>query len=180
MLRERAAGKAYSAYGFELGFLTDQKCHWPTQALYLFASHVTDGLQLKWGDRFAFGFTKNLTGNIEPFTGIPTSLGITPEGSIRAVLFWPYLRKDSSFVTSTGKVMVYIATGITEDEWELAKATTTAHVLLLLCCAGVGQRTPFERNSVLDNARWLEEWKRIESLDGEQAHQEIESVFGTE
>ena len=172
--KERKAGKTYSSYGFELGILTDQKCDWPTKALYLFTSHVTEGLELNWGDRFAFGLRQNDAGALEPFTGKSSDLGITPASELRAMLFWPYLLKDSSFVTSTGKAMIYIATGITEDEWALAKATTTTHVLLLLCRAGIGQRTDPGRCSLLQDSRWKDEWKKIELLDGEQAHQQVE------
>jgi hypothetical protein len=90
------------------------------------------------------------------------------------MLFWPYLLPETGFVTSTGKAMIYIATGITEDEWELAKATTTAHVLLLLCRAGIGQCTDPKRRSVLSEPRWKEEWQKIALLEAEQAHGELE------
>ncbi|HEY7330940.1 MAG TPA: hypothetical protein VH592_25100 [Gemmataceae bacterium] len=71
--------------------------------------------------------------------------------------------------------MIFIATGITEDEWELAKSTTTAHVLLLLCRAGVGQRTNPGRQSVLNDPRWRAEWTQIARLEGEEAHAEVEA-----
>jgi hypothetical protein len=174
MQKDRDAGRQYSSYGFELGILTDEKCDWPTQALYLFATHVTEGVQLKWGDRFGFGLRKTDAGDLAPFAGRATSLGLQPASELRAMLFWPYLLKDSSFVTSTGKAMIFVATGITEDEWALAKATTTAHLLLLLCHAGIGQRTIPERQSVLSELQWRQEWRRIESLGGEQAHAEVE------
>lgn len=176
--QERQAGKQYSSYGFELGIVTHERCDWPTEALYLFLSHVTEGLELNWGDRFAFGFQRNSEGNLSVFTGLPSELGIEPVGEIRAMLFWLYLIPDANFVTSTGKAMIYLATGITEDEWELAKATTTAHVLLLLCRAGVGQRTDPERRSVLSEPRWKEEWRKIAAIDGEQAHAELEGGAG--
>ena len=172
--RERRAGKQYSSYGFELGILTDEPADWPTGALYVFVSHVTDGVELDWGHRFAFGFHRTADGTLGVFTGMPSELGIDPMGDIRAMLFWPYLFPEASFVTSTGKAIIYIATGITEDEWELAKATTTAHVLLLLCRAGIGQRTDPKRRSVLNDPRWKEEWQTIAALEGEQAHAELE------
>jgi hypothetical protein len=81
---------------------------------------------------------------------------------------------ESAF-TITGKAMIYITTGITEHEWELAKSTTTAHLLVLLCRAGIGQRTDPKRCSVLSEPAWRDEWQRIVSLDGEQAHAEVEA-----
>lgn len=85
------------------------------------------------------------------------------------------LLPDARFVTSTGKATIYIATGITEDEWELAKAYSTDHVLLLLGRAGIGQRTEPERCPVLGDPRWKEDWQRIATLDGEQVHAELEA-----
>jgi hypothetical protein len=174
MQDERDAGRQYSSFGFELGILTDEKCAWPIQALYLLTTHVTEGVQIKWGDRFAFGLRKTEAGDLAPFTGHASTLGLEPVGDLRAMLFWPYVLKDSSFVTSTGKAMIFVATGITEDEWALAKETTTAHLLLLLCRAGIGQRTIPERQSILNEPQWQEEWRRIELLGGDQAHAEVE------
>jgi hypothetical protein len=176
--RERAAGKQYSSYGFELGVLTDERVNWPSEALYLFLSHVTEGLQLNWGDRFAFGFHRKTEDELGVFTGRPSDLGIEPVGDIRAVLFWPYLLPDTEFVTSTGNATIYIATGITEDEWQLAKSTTTAHVLLLLCRAGIHQRTDPMRSSLLSVPRWKAEWQKIAELDGEQAYAEVDKACG--
>ena len=85
------------------------------------------------------GFGRHADGALDPYVGNTDGLDLT--GEIRAVLFWPYLFTDGQLVTGTGKFMVFIATGITEDEWQLARQTTTAHLLLLLCRAGIGQRT---------------------------------------
>lgn len=177
--REREAGKQYSSYGFELGILIADRASWPTHALYLFLSHITEGLELEWGDRFAFGFRRHEDGRLGVFTGLPSELGINPVGEIRAMLFWPYVLPDSNFVTSTGKAMIFIATGITEEEWALAKSTTTAHVLLLLCRAGICQRTDPFRQSLLSEPRWKEEWQKISEMNGEQAHEELETSWGS-
>ena len=175
---ERAAGKQYSAHGFELGILTARQSAWVTSALSLLLTHITEGVEVKWGDRFAFGFQPTVSGELEPFTGQADELGIAAFGSVRAVLFWPYLLPDATFVTSTGKAMIMIATGITGDEWEFARATTTAQLLLLLCQAGIGQRTDLTRSSVLVEPRWLAERQRIEALGGEAADAELEAGIG--
>lgn len=139
----------------------------------MFLSQITEGTQLKWGDRCAFGFRRNDRDGLDVFIGLPTEPGFNPVGDIRAMLFWPYLFPDASFITSTGKSIIYVATGITDDEWKLAKATTSQHVLLLLCRAGVGQRTDAMRHSVLIDPQWKEEWQHIASLDGKQAYEEL-------
>jgi hypothetical protein len=173
--RERAAGKRYSARGVELGILTDARAHWAPGALYLFLSAVTEGDMINWGDRFAFGFHQTADGGLSVFTGHPDDAGVRPVGDIRAMLFWKYLSPRGAFVTSTGNALILIGTGITADEWELCKATTTAHVLLLLCRAGIGQKTDPERRSVSADPRWADEWRRIRTLTPEQAADELET-----
>jgi hypothetical protein len=175
---EREAGKSYSSYGFELGFIVPDQCDWPADALYGFVTHITDGVEIKWGDRFAFGFTEQADGSLAGFTGHPEQLGVTPFGSIRAVFFWRYLFPDWDFVTSTGKFMILIATGITEREWQVAKETTTAHLLLLLCRSGVGQRTLVNRKCLFDSPRWQDEWDKIKARDPEDCHRELEAGVG--
>jgi len=110
--------------------------------------------------------------------GNPSAVTVTPFGAIRAVLFWPFLFPDWEFLTSTGKFMVMVATGITQREWELAKQTTTVHVLLLLCRAGIGQRTLPERECLMTSQRWQEEWARIQGMTPEQCEKEIEAGIG--
>jgi hypothetical protein len=175
---EREAGKQYSSFGFELGFVVPGQHDWPADALHGFVSHITDGVEVKWGDRFAFGFTEQPGGGLGGFTGHPEQLGVVPFGRIRAVLFWRYLFPDWEFLTSTGKFMVLLATGITEREWQLAKETTTAHLLLLLCRSGIGQRTLVNRRCLLDSPRWQEEWDKISGRDPEDCDRELEAGVG--
>jgi len=146
--------------------------------LGLLLTHITEGVEVKWGDRFAFGFQQTDAEGLLPFTGRAEELGFAAFGSVRAVLFWPYLFPQATFVTSTGKAMIMIATGITGDEWEFARATTTAQLLLLLCQAGIGQRTDLTRTSVLSDPKWLVERRRIETLGGEAADAELEAGIG--
>jgi len=174
---KRAARNRNSRYGFELGVLTNEKSSWPSDALYLLLSHITEGVALKWGDRFAFGFHKDADGATRAFTGFSAELGLEAVGEIRAMLFWRYLFPVRTFVTSTGGAMILIGTGITGDEWELAKATRTEHVQLLLCRSGVGQITDPNRQSVLRDSKWQAEWERISKLTGQQAADEVEAGY---
>jgi hypothetical protein len=145
--------------------------------LYFLLTSITDGEEIAWGDRFPFGLHRRDDGSLDAFLGMPDELPVTPYGDLRAVLFWPYLFPDWDFVTSTGKFMILVATGITGDEWESAQRTTTAHLLLLLCRAGVGQRTLPDRKSLLADPQWEEEWRRIEPLAPEQCEEEIASIM---
>ena len=175
---ERKAGKSYSSHGFELGFIVPAECAWAADGLYGFISHITDGVQIKWGDRFAFGVARLPNRELATFTGHPKDVAVVPFGQIRAVLFWRYLFPDWEFVASVGKFMILIATGITEREWQLAKETTTAHLLLLLCLASVGQRTLVDRRCLLDSPRWQDEWARIRALDAEACDRELVAGVG--
>ncbi len=121
--------------------------------------------------RFPVGFHRT---HARLGTYVGNTAGLDLEGDIRAVLFWPYLFPEGQLITSTGKFRVLIATGITQDEWDLAKRTTTAHLLLLLCRAGVGQRTQPNRKSVLHDARWRTEWESIEKLAAEACMAEFQ------
>jgi hypothetical protein len=168
----RAAGRSSSARGIELGFLTEKKSAWPPDALYYFLTHITDGEHIAWGDRFPMGFRRRDDGTLDPLVGNTTGFELT--GEIRAVLFWPYLFPDGQLVTSTGKFMVVIATGLTGDEWQAAKSTTTAHLLLLLHRAGIGQRTLPERQCLFQEERWRKEWAQIAKLSAQDCEAEFE------
>jgi len=141
-------------------------------------THITDGVRIQWGERFAFGLRQQSDGSLGCFTGRPEQLGITPFGNLRAVLFWRYLFPDWEFATSTGKFMVFVATGITQREWQAAKETSTANVLLLLCRAGIGQRTLITRPCVFDDPRWQEEWDHIKTRDPQDCDRELEAGIG--
>jgi hypothetical protein len=174
---ERRAGKVYSARGFELAFVTQEHSLWAVNALYFFLTSITDGEEISWGDRFPFGLHLRDNGEIDAYLGAADELDLIPYGELRAVLFWPYLFPDWEFVTSTGKFMILVATGITADEWEAAKGTTTAHLLLLLCRAGIGQRTLPARTSLLADRRWRDQWRQIEALGPQQCEEEITSIM---
>jgi len=172
---DRTAGRQYSAHGFELGFVVPEPANWPVDALDGFVSHITEGVNIKWGDRFGFGLTQEPNGSIAGFTGRAEELGVTPFGNIRAVVFWRYLFPEWEFLTSTGKFMVLIATGITAREWQLAKETTTAHLMLLLHRSGIGQRTLIDRPCMLDDPRWQSEWENIKVREPEDCDRELEA-----
>jgi hypothetical protein len=145
-----------------LGNLIEKKSAWPTDALYYFLTHITDGEHIAWGDRFPMGFGRRADGFLNMLVGNTTGFDLA--GEIRAVLFWPYLFPDGQFVTSTVEFMVSIAMGITGDEWQAAKSSTRADLLLLLHRAGIGQRTLPERQCLFRDERWRKEWAEIVKL----------------
>jgi hypothetical protein len=88
----------------------------------------------------------------------------TPAGEIVSLLLWPALDRDGPFVTSTGRFDLLVATAITQDEWEAAKATSSLHVLKLLIDVGDGQATDPLRKSVLSTETGKAAWEKIAPL----------------
>ena len=174
---ERAAGRKYSALGIEFAFVTTAKSPWANDALYYFITYMTEGEVIRWGDRFPMLF-HDRRGTLAVLTGDATGIDISPVGKLRAVLFWPYLFPDWELTTSTGKFMVLVATGITQAEWELAQQTTTVHLLLLLCRAGIGQCTIPDRACLLEDPRWRSQWQSIERMPAEECQQELRGFVG--
>jgi hypothetical protein len=175
---ERAAGKSYSALGVEFAFIVTDRCEWATHALYWLMTYQTDGENINWGDRFPFGFHRDSNDQLTVHMGNPDKISVAPVGEIRALLFWPYLFPDSTLFTSTGKFRIMVATGITAREWQLAKETTTIHVLLLLCRAGIAQRTIPDRKCLLSEPRWQEEWSLIKQMSPQDCEAEVEAGIG--
>ena len=88
---------------------------------------------------------------------------------MRAMLFWPYMRYPGGFDTSTGYFSILLGTSITEEEWDMAKSTSSSHLLLLLFEAGIGQVCDINRRSLIEQTQWRKRWREIQSLSGDQA-----------
>ena len=74
--------------------------------------------------------------------------------------------------------MALIATGITQAEWEFAKETTTAHLMLLRCLAGTGQRTIPERSCLFKEGAWRSEIERLRKLKPEGCGAQLDEGIG--
>lgn len=175
--REREAGRSYSSYGIEFAFVVEEESSWAPSALKNFVRYQTDGEVIEWGHRFPFGFYLDESGERQAFTGPGWDGGFRPVGEIRAVLFWPFLHPDSVLQTSTGKFLILVATGITAAEWDFAKRTTTAHLLLLLIRAGIGQRTRPDRSCLLSDLRWQQVAREIEGMAPQDCDAEIDATI---
>jgi hypothetical protein len=163
----RQEGENHSGFGYEFGVLTDGDAAWAPELLCELVAYFTEpGARLVgWGDRIAFGLYV-IDGARHVLVG-----GVDDReqsGELRALLVWPY-RRRRHFLTSTGKTDLLIATGITEGEWSLAKATTSQHLLLLLQRGGVGQTTDLTRACVTSNAWAMSAWSDIQKLTAREA-----------
>lgn len=168
----------WSGLGYEMGILTPKVSRWPVSALYRWLTLVTDGEETGAGHRFPFGFYMREGVGLDTYIGEASDLDIDAKGDIRAAMHWPFLFPDATFRTSTGRFILLIAVGITKDEWEFAKQTSSTHLQLLLCKSGVGQRTLPDRSSLMANTRLTAEQRRIGSLSEEECAAELHEGIG--
>jgi hypothetical protein len=128
------------------------------------------------GHRIPFGFYRHGAGTLRYFVGPAADFDVRPADQTAAMLFWPMLSGPASVVTGTGNFQILIGTTITTGELELAKQTTTVHLLLLLWLSGVRQRTIFGRQSVTADPRWAAEWNRIAGMSHQDANSELRRI----
>jgi hypothetical protein len=151
--------------GYELGVLTADACSWPAELMYDLVTYLTedDAQSFSWGDRFGFGIY--LVDGVEKYWVGGSDLPAI--GELRALLIWPYLAKPQ-VLTSTGAVDLLIATGITQGEWDLAKGTSSAHLLLWLSQQSVGQRTDLARTCLARDQSAMAQWRKVSELNEQE------------
>jgi hypothetical protein len=162
----RREGSDRSSYGWEFAIELAEPAGWVKMLLANICYYARDpeSPTLGPGHRMPFFLHETEDGVQESF-GFPDGEAVV--GTARALLFWPDLRTERDFECSTGSFGVLVGTAVTEDEYALAKATSTMHVLALLKVAGIGQRTDPMRPSVAADPAWRAEWGRIRKLDGD-------------
>ncbi len=169
-----------SRLGFELAFAVTEPANWTVIGLFSLAQFaLSPPAPLKPGSRIPCFFTHPEGSPATPEHVVPV-FGQPPPGSkivenIVSLLVWPALDRDGPFVTGTGRFDLLVATGITMDEWDAAKQTSSMHVLWLLQRAGIGQSTDPFRPSVFADDRWRAEWEEIKALSGDQI---LDKLYG--
>lgn len=163
--------QGFSGYGYEFGILTESKASWCTTALYQLITYLKQsGNPIDRGHRVPMWFS-NEGNELSVHLGKPSSKD-SPTGSVRAMLFWPHMSFSKGFSTSTGHFSVLIGTTITQSEWDIAKMSTSTHLLLLLADAGVHQVSTIHRQPVA-----LDRWESIKSLSEVEASSELFKAF---
>ncbi len=161
---------APSRFGLEWAIAVKEPANWAVIALFSLAQFaLKPPAPIKPGARMPFLFAKPKADpeatleNLVPVLGtLPRDY--TPAGEIVSLLLWPALDRDGPFVTETGRFDLLVATGITQDEWELAKGTSSLHLLRLLLEVGDGQATDPLRKSALASEEGKAAWGRIAAL----------------
>jgi suppressor of fused protein SUFU len=149
-----ARGKGLSGHGVEFAFLVPDSTNWPASYLSELLGYAAARSAIYEGHRIPFGFYIGDKGQRGWFMGTGEQLGKTPNGLTRALIFWPLLCIPRWLTTSTGNFEVLCGTTITQAEWEYAKQTSSAHLILLLCEAGIGQCSRTDRECLMSNDKW--------------------------
>lgn len=159
-----------SGYGYEFGFLTREHSPWCAHALYLILTYLQERKRsIDRGSRVPMWFSQDNENTPAVNLGtVPHDVPIPPLGLMRAMLFWPYMLYPGGFDTSTGYFSILLGTSITEEEWDMAKSTSSSHLLLLLFEAGIGQVCDINRRSIIEQSQWRKRWREIQSLSGDQ------------
>lgn len=171
---------APSRTGFELAIAVTEPADWGVIALFQLAQlSLNPPAAIRSGSRLPFMFAKpkdqevSLANIIPILQQPPADYQLT--GQIVSLVLWPAFDRDGPFVTDTGRFDLLVGTGVTMDEWELAKTTSSIHLLWLLQKAGIGQATDPLRKSVLEDERWKKEWESIKDLSRDQI---LDQLYG--
>jgi len=164
---DETRGRQLSGHGLEFAILLPAPGYWAPDLLAVLMGYSAAQAPLYEGHRLAGGFHKTPKGNISWFLGTPGPDLPPPCDDTRAFLFWPLIGARRWFTTSTGNFELLCATNITADEWDYAKKTSSAHLMLLLAHAGIGQQSLVARPTVLSDPtiRRLAEQVRSDSRD---------------
>ena len=164
-----ARGPNLSGTGVEFALRVAEPCDWAPDLLRVLMGYHVGQTRLYPGHRIAGGFRALDTGVTSWFLGSPEPGLIEPADATRAWFLWPTLGAPRWFTTSTGNFELLGIVNITADEWAYARRTSGAHLQLLLCRAGVGQRCEVGRPSVLDDPATAADAARLAAVDEAEA-----------
>jgi hypothetical protein len=171
------AGESHSGYGWEFGLVVAEPAPWVPNLLYELLTYTREGKRLGPGHRYRLVYRAE-DGTLQPSRILTAERDQQPGGATAALIFWPFLLRQSHFVTSTGDFGILIGTLVTGEELELARKTTSSHLLLLLCNAGIAQRSDPLRGTVTHDLRWAREWERVAPLSYETVLEELNAGRG--
>jgi hypothetical protein len=155
-----------SGYGWEFGVVTDDNNEWRFDILYQLMTYVRQsGHRIESGHRVPFSFFRTSNGQLSAALGKPSALDDARRLSdIASMVFWPLATLSRDLVTSTGRFGILIGTTISAVELDLAKQTSSAHLILLLYRSGIGQLSNPSRGPVINSAEGRRNWAEIKSL----------------
>lgn len=173
---DESRGRKLSGRGVEFAVITAEPGNSVATLLAELMGYHAARSRLYEGHRMAGGFYEPEPGKVSWFLGVPERDGVTPLGPTRAFLFWPLLGSPRWYTTETGNFEILCATNISAREWEYAKLTSSTHLQLLLCRAGVGQLMSFDRPCTFENPNHRHESEKLRAISHDQANTELRSL----
>jgi hypothetical protein len=169
MALARQEGDRLSGPGYEFAIIVDQAAPWAPGLLrslmaYDQKQRAAGGWGMRPGDRMPFQFEAIEEDDTRWMRGGASDDANAASDGTRSLMFWRYLCAFGTITTSTGSFELRVATTITGEELQLAKATSSCHLLLLLEWAGVGQRSVPGRACATQRPGWELAWADIAKL----------------
>ena len=165
-----------AAYSWEFAVRTKEHAEWPVDLLYQLVSQwLWEEGDMGFGSHLPLKFFIGHDGKMWASVAGDLVQHRRVVGTIRGLYLWTdfaHLR----FRVSSGEFGLLTATGVTEDEDDLANETTPGHLMLLLRRMGVTQLCDPHRRSVLLLPGASDEWKRIERMAHDDAFDELQSI----
>jgi hypothetical protein len=169
---------APSGAGYELVLVVDEPAMWAAELLRTLMAMTTTRQPIEIGVRMPFGFYTMDDGSLSWFIGTAEANGLEPADATVGMVFWPWLFPANTFTTSTGRFQLIAATNVTRNEWEMARETSTAHLVLLLCKLGLGQRCMPGRACSTDHPGFGVEWPSIAAMPVEEVYRQLDEGVG--
>ncbi len=164
-----------AAYPWEFAVRTTEHAEWPVDLLYQLLSqwlwekgNVGFGYHLPL--KFFIGHDSNMWASISERVQHRKVVG-----AIRGLHLWTDLAR-LRFKTLSGEFGLLTAVAVTEDEDDLVKETTPAHLMLLLRRMGLTQVCDPNRRSALHLPGALHEWDRIKGMSHDDAFEELQRM----
>jgi hypothetical protein len=158
-----------SGEGYELAFASSVEAYWAIDLIGQLLTYVREAsTSIGRGNRLPIWFKNSKEG----FLGKPDENEVS-FGDMRWIVVWPDLKYPSGFDSSTGYFNVLFCTTITTEEWEFAKKTSSAHIVLLLAELGFHQTSELERKDTVTDPANRDRIQRISMLSTEQAEREL-------
>jgi hypothetical protein len=177
MAEARSRGNRLAGGGVEYALVFDEASDWAPGLLRWVMKYVHGQRPINAGDRVPFQFESLEPGDVRWAIGVSDAGDPCAADDTQALVFWRYLSPFGSFTSPFGEFEMRVATTITAPEWELAKATSSCHLLLLLEWAGIGQRSVPGRPSVTERPGWEEEWTMLGTLPFAEAKNRLQKLW---
>jgi hypothetical protein len=164
------------AYPWELAVRAQEHADWPIDLLYqLLSQWLWEKGDMGFGSHLPLKFFIGHDGRMWASVAGELVQHRRVVGTIRGLHLWTDFAR-LHFKASSGEFGLLTAVGVTEDEDDLAKETTPAHLMLLLRRMGVTQLCDPYRRSVVLLPGALDQWERIKGMTHDDAFDELQRM----